>query len=115
MISHCSYAVGFEQIAQDAVSTVALHGSGVKDFKKDASHLITAENSLLTLSSYPSCTDGILYAFAFKFEINNKNVIYTRYFSSTIYTLFACHSLNNCTVYNVYTYFLYISIGKTRQ
>lgn len=79
LLEKCEYAVRFESIAQDAISYVALHGALLENFKKDCTHLIAAENSLLSLCSYPSCTDGILYAFAFKFEINEKNIIYTRY------------------------------------
>ena len=73
-------------MSNKAFSSVALDTDQLAG-RKVTSHLVTSENTLLNLASYPSCITGIEYALAFRFEMNGSNVIYARFVMITYYYL----------------------------
>ena len=87
----CVSAVKLENLIQsvikDAIFCDYMCG---KDASMVTPHLLVAEKNLLTLSSYPDCTDGIIYALPLVFDVNDEKYLYVRYghnFSLNLYQL----------------------------
>lgn len=77
-LKKCSRAINIEAQLQELIKPMVC--KKIKDGQSmDTPYLFTMEKNLLSLSSYPDCTDGILYAMPVVVDIgDDNNVMYVR-------------------------------------
>ena len=82
LLSTCSDAIVVERSVQDILKTSLFSTSEVADACSTSvvtPYLLTLEKNLLALSTYPDCTDGILYRLPLFFDVGKDLVLYVRY------------------------------------
>ena len=82
LLSKCNDAIVVERSVQDILKASLFSTSEVADACSTSvvtPYLLTAEKNLLALSTYPDCTDGILYCLPLLFDVGEDLVLYVRY------------------------------------
>ena len=82
LLSKCNDAIVVERSVQDILKASLFSTSEVADACSTSvvtPYLLTAEKNLLALSTYPDCTDGILYCLPLLFDEVGGLVLYVRY------------------------------------
>ena len=70
------------QSAVDDLLTQNIHIESADKSKSNITpQLFTGEKHLLSLSSYPDCTEGILYSMPLLYQKNNRTTLFVRYVS----------------------------------
>ena len=86
--SKCNDAIVVERSVQDIIKASLFSTSEVADSCSTSvvtPYLLTVEKNLLALSTYPVCTDGILYCLPLLFDVGEDVVLYVRYVSLIVF------------------------------
>ena len=82
LLSKCNDAIVVERSVQDILKASLFLTSEVADACSTSvvtPYLLTVEKNLLALSTYPDCTDGILYRLPLLFDVGEDLLLYVRY------------------------------------
>lgn len=79
IISMCDDAMKLQSAIDDILVENIQTQSSDKSKSNITPQLITGEKNLLLLSSYPDCTEGILYTMPLLYKKNNRTVLFVRY------------------------------------
>ena len=82
LLSKCNDAIVGERSVQGILKASLFSTREVADACSTSvatPYLLTAEKHLLALSTYPDCTDGILYGLPLLFDVGEDLVLYVRY------------------------------------
>ena len=79
IISKCDNAMKLQSSIDDILSPNIQTESSDKSKSNITPQLITGEKNLLLLSSYPDCTEGILYSMPLIYQKNDRTVLFVRY------------------------------------
>ena len=79
LLGRCLFSASIEYEIQSTIKNSISLDDAPKDMRIQTPYLFSLEKTLLALSTYSECTDGILYAIPIIVDLEDGSYIYVRY------------------------------------